>query len=221
MIMQEVNYSFPLPVRYFLSEPKGNGLVILLHGYQDTAHSMLKRIGWLDAELPFQILAINAPFPVPVWNKDGFKEAYAWYFRDRDYGLTIVEPNTTAERIAQLFRDLQLENTRKVFFGFSQGGYLAPYVAAHSDKVKGIAGLGCGFNEEAFENLNPLPVLAIHGAKDDRIAIEKSKKEYAALTAQGFTGAFHEIPDLEHRVHPSVEPLVRAFALEHLKDDQT
>ena len=218
MIMEEANYEFPLPVRYHLTAPKGKGLVIVLHGYQDTAHSMMKRLGWLDTELPFQVLAINAPFPVPIWNKEGLKEAYSWYFRDRDKDLVIVAPDTTAERVAQLFRDLQLENSRKVFFGYSQGGYLAPYIAAHSDKVRGIAGLGCGFNEDAFENLNPLPVLALHGALDDRVSIDKSKKEHEALIAQGFTGEFIEIPGLEHKVDPVVEPLVRDFILKNLAD---
>lgn len=212
MKMQDSKANFTLPLRYMVSKPVGEGLVILLHGYQDNAQSMLKRIGWQDMELPFQWLALNAPFPVPIWNAEGFKEAYGWYFRDTSRDLVIVRPQETAVQIAKFLKELGFENTPKVFFGFSQGGYLAPYIANHTQNVRSIIGLGCGFNAEAYDLLNPVEVHAIHGSKDERINLPQSRSEHAALKARGFGGEFHTIANLDHRVDIKVEPLVRELA---------
>lgn len=198
-----------MPLRYLIGPKTGEGLVILLHGYQDNAQSMLKRLGWQDTELPFQWLALNAPFPVPVWNADGFKEAYGWYFRDTSRDLVIVTPEQTAVQIANFIRELGFENRPKAFFGFSQGGYLAPYIVKHTQNVKSIVGLGCGFNAEAYDLLSPMEVHGIHGSRDERINLPQAKAEYQSLKARGFAGEFHTIHDLDHRVDPKVEPLVR------------
>lgn len=209
MKWQEKVYTYPLPSRYVLSQPTGERLVVLLHGYQDNAQSMLKRLGWLDADLPFQWLALNAPFPVPVWNADGFKEAYSWYFRDTSRDLVIVKPATTAERVAQLLRDLNLDKTPAVFFGFSQGGYLAPHIAKHLTNVRGIVGLGCGYTQEGYDGLQPLPVWGLHGSDDERVNIGNARAEHAAVLKLGFEGTFTEIPGFGHKVDTAIEPMVR------------
>jgi predicted esterase len=217
MKMEERLYEFPLSLRYYLSPPRGDGLVIALHGFQDNAASMLKRIGWLDQDLPFQLLAVNGPFPVPVWSKEELKEAYSWYFRDRDRGIKLVTPETTAVRLGQFLKDLNLRKTRKVIFGFSQGGYLAPYLTEQTENVAGIVGTGCGYDKDAYRKIQRLPVLAIHGAKDRRVDLSRSRSEHEFLLKEGFTGEFIEVADLEHRVQSSIEPLVRAFVLKRLK----
>ena len=207
----ETRFDFPLPLRYHLSEPRAPGLVIALHGYQDHALSMLRRLGWDHPEkLPFRLLAINAPFPVPVWTNEGFKEAYSWYFRDTTRDLTYVAPATTAERLARLLTDLKLDDTPKVLFGFSQGGFLAPYLARLAREVRGIVGFGCGFNAEAYDVLKPLPVYGLHGDQDERVSLERTRREYAHVASLGFPGQFRVLPGVRHRLDAeTVEPVVR------------
>jgi predicted esterase len=206
-------------MRYILSQNPSENLVVALHGYQDSAQSMLRRLGWTEADLPFQWLALNAPFPVPVWNADGFKEAYSWYFRDSERNLVLVKPSTTAERVAALIKDLGFERRPVVFFGFSQGGYLAPHVAKHLAAVRGIVGLGCGYTQEGYENLKPTAVWGLHGGADERISIEKARHEHAAVMQAGFTGAFIEIPNLAHKVDATAEPMVRELIERSFKEN--
>jgi predicted esterase len=217
MKWQEANFEFSLPVRYHLGPANKTGLVVLLHGYQDNAYSMLKRLSWAEQEnLPFQIFASNAPFPVPVWTGSGFKEAYSWYFRDTSRGLTLVPPQTSAARVAGLLKDLGLENERKVIVGFSQGGYLAPYLAKATSNVRAIVGLGSGYTPEHYEDLNPISVYAIHGSEDKVIDLPRAQSDHAKLLARGFTGSFHVEPGLDHRVDPVLESRVRKLCLESL-----
>jgi len=208
-------YEFPMPIRYHLSPSKGPGVVLCMHGYQDHALSMIRRIGWWECgDLPFQIFAINGPFPVPFWAADGFKEAYSWYFRDTSRELDFVSPQTTASRLKILVSDLGLADTPKVLFGFSQGGFLAPYLAAELGNVRGIIGYGCGYNVEAYQKIKPLKVHAIHGRKDERIPIAGSQADFAQVLKAGHTGEFHEVTELAHRVEAGQESLVRKISME-------
>jgi predicted esterase len=210
-------YEFPMPIRYHLTPKTGPGVVFCLHGYQDHALSMIRRLGWwIRPDLPFQLCAINGPFPVPVWQEDGFKEAYSWYFRDTSRELDFVSPDTTAARLKFLVNDLGLENTPKVLVGFSMGGFLAPYLAAELKHVKGIIGIGCGYNADAYAKIPALTVHAIHGENDERIGIEGSKADFAKVIQAGHNGQYHAIPGLTHKVEASLEPLVRRLALEEL-----
>lgn len=99
------------------------------------------------------------------------------------------------------------------------GGFLAPYLSEQTENVAAIAGTGCGYNHDAYIRIQRIPVLGIHGAKDDRVNLARARREHAAIMKEGFTGEFIEVADLEHRVQPSIEPLIRAFALRNLKGD--
>ena len=213
-------YDFPMPIRYSLSAAPADsgGVVICLHGYQDHALSMIRRLGWWEnTGLPFQVLAVNGPFPVPIWLADGFKEAYSWYFRDTERDLEFVSPVTTAQRLTQLIADLNLSATPKVIFGFSQGGFLAPYLAAQLGRVAGIIGYGCGYPAEIYAKTHGIKVYAVHGELDERVPPAPARADFDKVLAAGHLGEFHLIPKLTHKVEPRMEPLVRKLALACLK----
>ena len=208
-------YDFPMPIRYHLDAAKGPGVVICLHGFQDHALSMIRRIGWWEkTDLPFQLFAVNGPFPVPLWTGEGFKEAYSWYFRDTSRDLEFVSPATTASRLKMLVDDVGLTDTPKVLFGYSQGGLLAPYVASVLKNVKGIVGLGTMYIADAYKKCSPLKVHGVHGEKDDRISLTSSRSEFQTVLSFGHKGEFHPVPNLIHRVETSVEPLIRSLVLD-------
>jgi predicted esterase len=203
---------YTLPVRYLVRGPKNLGTVVLLHGYQDHAMSMTKRIGWLEGDLPFQIMAINAPFPVPIWRADGFVEAYSWYFRDTDRNLMLVSPDDTAKQVAKLVQSVMPPGEPMVLFGFSQGGYLAPFVAHHLQGVRALVCLGSGYPLDPYKGLRQLKIHAIHGDQDERIPVSSSQAAFARLTELNLQGTFSVVAGLNHRVDGQVEPLVRKLS---------
>lgn len=209
-------YAFSLPMRYNLWGPKDRGTVICLHGYQDHALSMVRRLGWWEKELPFQVLAVNAPFPVPIWTAEGFKEAYSWYFRDTERGFTIISPAETAERVYDLAHELGVTEGPLVIFGFSQGGYLAPFVAPHLKTLKSIISLGSGYPAEPYKGLKGINVYGLHGDKDERIPIAASQEAHAQLMRSGFGGEWITLPGLTHKVDPQAEPVVRRLVMQSL-----
>lgn len=203
---------FSLPMRYLLKGPRDRGTVVLLHGFQDHAMSMTRRLGWLEKDdLPFQILAVNAPFPVPIWKADGFVEAYSWYFRDTTRELMIVNPLDTAVQVANLVRTVLPAEEPLAILGFSQGGVLAPYLARHLLAVRTIISIGSGYPTEPYSHLKPLYVFGLHGATDDRWPLTDSQAAHADLMRKGFKGEFHVLSDLGHKVEPSLDPYIQKF----------
>ncbi len=203
---------FTLKMRYLMRGPKNKGTVILLHGYQDHAMSMTRRMGWLtNDDLPFQILAVNAPFPVPIWKADGYIEAYSWYFRDTSRNLMIVDPADTAIQLAELIHKVLPPGEPLIFYGFSQGGYLAPFLAKHFPDVKAIIAAGSGYPLERYQELNKTLVFGLHGSDDERIPVEASAAAHKKLIEAGFKGEFVVLPGLKHKVDPILDPFVRRF----------
>jgi hypothetical protein len=89
---------------------------------------------------------------------------------------------------------------------------MSPYLAAKLKNVRGIIGYGCSYSQEAYSQLPPTAVHAIHGDADERVPISKSKADFQKIFQFGHKGTFHEVPGLTHRVEQSVEPLVRQIA---------
>lgn len=210
------NFNFSLPFSYKLFGPSGQGTVVLLHGYQDHSLAMLKRLKWEEAELPFQVCAVNAPFPVPVWTSDGLREAFSWFFRDSSRQLTFVSPEHTAERLGELLNDIKISSSPTVLCGFSQGGYLCPHLAKHVPALKGIVGLGCGYKVDAYKLIKPTTVHAIHGSTDQVIKTLSASEEHAEILELGHQGLFHSVDGLDHKVDQRAEPLIRELCLELL-----
>lgn len=179
-----------------------------MHGYQDRAESVMRRLGWLDNQPPFKVLAINGPFPAPVWTGSGFLEAYSWYFRDTDRKLTLIPPTQSAKTIADLVRQIGLDSDSKVIVGFSQGGLMAPFLASQLRRVKAIVTMSSPLPAESYKGVHPLPVYALHGSKDERVPIDRSRDEHQALMRKGFGGEFIEFPKLIHKVDLAFSPKI-------------
>lgn len=210
--------SYQLPMRY-LHQGQGAGTVILLHGYQDHALSMTRRMGWLGADLPFSILAVNAPFPVPIWKPEGFVEAYSWYFRDTTRDLMIVNPAESAKKVAAIAELTGVDKGPIILFGFSQGGVLAPFVAKLLPSTMAILAVGSGYPAEPYAELNKsIRVFGIHADQDDRWPLMQSMSTHSQLISNGFEGEFHVIPGLGHRVDPMIDPLIRKIIAETFGD---
>ncbi len=209
---QNKYFNFSLPLKYHLSDQKSSLLIVLLHGYQDRAESVLKRLGWQTDPPSVRVLAINAPFPAPKWTPSGFVEAYSWYFRDTDRKLTLVPPSMSARAVVELMAHLGLAETPKVLVGFSQGGYLAPFIASQAKAVRAIVAMGSSFPSDSYKGVHPLPVYALHGAIDEIVPIEKAKREHSEILSKGFTGEFRVIDGLTHKVDPILSSHVMQIA---------
>jgi len=122
--------------------------------------------------------------------------------RFREKNLVNVAPQDTAAHLGRLINSLCAADAPKVLFGFSQDGFLMPYLAQTTKNVQGVVGVGCGYHPEAFDGLNHLRIEAIHGQKDERVAVEQVKSDLQALRQLGFLVNFHHVVEMAYKIEP-------------------
>jgi phospholipase/carboxylesterase len=177
--------------------PAGPGphpTLVMVHGLQGNEDVM-----WIfarNAGPNWLIISPRAPFSV--------EGGYSWHPSD-DYGSQeAYQPGLDAltRFVDALPTQYPADRSRLVMLGFSQGAAMS-YAFAVSNPVRGIAAL-CGFMPRwvAEGDLTPffdLPVLILHGTRDDRVPISRARESRDLLVEAGTVLAYHE-DDVGHKV---------------------
>lgn len=191
-------------------------LYLLLHGFGQTAWSLWKR---LEPALPAAaaVLSPNAPFPMPrrVPASGGRKGpessdegewvvGFSWYFYNPDTDEYFIDMEIGVHFLQELVRKLGLESVPMTVIGFSQGGYLAPFLAQALSNVDHVVGIGCQFLVEELSLPVRFRLDAIHGERDERVSPELAKAYHKRLVEAGTRGEFVLVPEAGHGVNASV-----------------
>jgi phospholipase/carboxylesterase len=153
-----------------------------LYGNEDVTWVFARYAGpeWL-------IISPRAPF----YGKDGENEGYTWSDQV-DHGPTADDNfNKGSAALKQFVNGLpeayKADRSRVVLLGFSQGVAIA-YAFAVSEPVLGVVALSGFIPPPLARNLPPLnglPVLIVHGTKDETIPIEIARQNRDQLNAAG------------------------------------
>ncbi|MGK5082119.1 hypothetical protein WDW37_02350 [Bdellovibrionota bacterium FG-1] len=206
---------------YVFHKPQGapKQVIFLLHGYQQTGAYLFKK---LEASFPENALVIspNGPFPVPTLKKDGSRRiGFSWYFYDFSTDSYFIDMKVSIELIEGFVQRLGLVDLPKRIVGFSQGGYLAPFVAARLQNVRQVVGVAAEFLgqelRESIELREPgaawppaFRVDAIHGEQDDVVKPGRSRQLHAEALEQGIQGEWVGLPGVGHKITTHVNQVL-------------
>jgi predicted esterase len=127
---------------------------------------------------------------------------YSWYFYNPETDEYLLDMQSSLEFLAGLLKHLGFATTPTTVIGFSQGGYLAPFLAQRSSAIDHVIGMGCEFLDEELA-IQGIPkhvrMDALHGARDDRCSPEKARSAQARLRAVGVPGEFVLLPETGHQ----------------------
>ncbi len=190
-------------------EPRPERVALLLHGYEQNGRYMINKLGPAFDESTY-VIAPNGPFPLPKRTDEGYRVGFSWYFYDPKTDDYYIDMSVSIQAIKSLLGKLQLEELPIVIVGFSQGGYLAPFVAkALKARDRHVVGIACEF---LYDEVVPYPkeirMDAIHGEKDtitDPVQAQIAHKKFVEM---GSKGEFTLIPNLEHRITDQVRDKV-------------
>jgi len=186
-----------IPISYIhLNSGKNKPLVLMFHGFADSAKSFLKRA---YSELPtdVEVLAINGPFPLPQ-KKDGhWKHAYAWYFVDLETKEVYIHPDVAVQAVSDLLQHLGLSDREKIVIGFSQGGFFVPFLLHRLKNVKQILTIGCGYRPGDYPTGKKFHLEALHGEKDEIVTYTYAKDSFARMKDH-IIGHFTSIASMGH-----------------------
>jgi predicted esterase len=195
-----------LDAEYFLrnSDTPPRRLVVLLHGYEQSGQRMLEK---LQSVIPSDrvILAPNGPFPLPRRTETGYRLGFSWYFWNPITDEMVTDMDIAVGMMTELISRLGFSQLPTTLIGFSQGGYLAPFLAHALPQVDHIIGLGAEYLVDEI----PFPICyradAIHGAKDEVVSPQNSQKNHAELIKRGAKGEFVLLSETGHRIDASMQ----------------
>ena len=188
---------------YELRKAKSNKLVLLLHGFQQSG-SLIYRLLEDAIDSSFNLLAPNAPFPIPQKTGSGYRVSYTWYFFDPETDTYFYDMSLAIEYIEALLKNLDLKDKDVTVIGYSQGGYLAPFVAERLSAVSQVIGVNCRFRDEALTGPLPFRLDAIHGAADVLVDPKRAQRCHEAILENGGEGVFRLIEGGGHGITPEV-----------------
>ena len=182
--------------RYFYRPGPGR-LFILLHGYMYSGQTMMN---WLAHHLPEDsaILAPNAPYPIPVKEKDRYRIGYSWYFFDNLKDEYFIGYEICKSYINNLCEQLALSQRPTTLIGYSQGGYASVHMLEALPQVDHLVGVGCQYVIDKPHWNRKLRIDSLHAEKDEMVDMKRAQKLFSQIP-ESFRGDFTVISDEVHK----------------------
>jgi len=195
-----------------VSQPRR--LAILLHGYQQTGATILKLLAaCFDSDTT--VIAPDGIWPVPFRRGDGYELGYAWYFFDPATAVYGVPMEPAVSVLQQLVASLEERDLPKLVVGYSQGGYLAHFLAKSLDRVTRVVGVNCRFRSEVLTDPLPFKLDAVMGLEDQAVDPDRARVCHQEIIARGNTGRFVAVPGATHLIDPPLKQALEGL----LKED--
>jgi len=186
--------------------PGTEEIIVLLHGFRDSNLQIFNNFQKMGSLLNTQILAPNAPFPFRTKSQSGdYQLEYSWYFFDPDKKRYLKTMETSLQYIEAGLEALKLTDRPKRIVGYSQGGYIAPFLGQKLKNTKQVIGVACEFYTHEMQGTFPFPIDAIHGDLDAVVKHSAGKQSHERLSELGISGEFHTIFGIGHSMDEQVK----------------
>ena len=177
----------------------------MLHGFGETYHHLYKHF---EKHLPddFGVFAPNGIFPLPQKKFDSpeWKLRFCWYFYDAAKKEYFIDQRYPAEVISNLITQLKLDQNKKMIIGFSQGGYLAPFLGNKLSHVEKCIAINAEYKHLMLPKICPFPLINICGEKDDIVDSANCKNSHQKMIERGNHGDFIEVAEEGHSLGPNL-----------------
>ncbi len=200
--LEQLQINSEIPMSYHhLNQGEDKPLLIFLHGYADSARSLLRR-AYPERNEKYEVLAINGLFPVPQKKDNEWKQAFAWYFADFSSNSVLIHPEISAKAVSHLIEKLNLQNREKIVIGFSQGGFFIPFLIPYLSHVKHLIALGAAYRQQDYTEQLLVPLDAMHGIDDEIISFETAKSSFQEfVNHKNPNGKFYGFKGLKHTMN--------------------
>jgi predicted esterase len=205
---KKIDIDFPLDFKLYKNGKKK--LAILLHGFAQSAKE-------IEGELKdsisdeYDILIPNGPFPIPKIRADKIEERYAWYFYNRHTDQYKVNYDFPATILSKLINELGYKDNEKIIIGYSQGGYLSPFLANELQNVTSVYALACTIKWQYLPKELNYPLIQIHGQDDLMVDYKNSKEHFVELAKIAQSSKYISLAGVGHRLEESFKKTLKDF----------
>jgi len=197
-------------IDYYLRAPKDDfPLIIFLHGFGETFGHLLRHF---EKKIPHQagILAVNGVFPLAQKKFDSpeWKLRFCWYFYDSAKKEYFINQRYPAEVLAGLIQQLNLEQKKKIIVGYSQGGYLAPFLGEQLENVVSCISINGEYKHQLLPEKLPFPIINICGEQDEVVDPINCRNSHEIIMKRGNSGGFYLVKRAGHQINTDITELV-------------
>lgn len=194
---------------------ESDSLFVFLHGYSQDMSFLYNYYNKDCKKLGHHSVFLQAPFPLvgrfpldTTPDKKKLLSGYAWYFYDASTEEYLI-PYTTPVSWIKNFLEQQFSNkTNIVIIGYSQGGYLAPFLAEQLTNIKKIIGINCSFRYDLLEKFECPEVYQLQGQADVIVTPELSQERFGEFQSKyQFKGSFQMLEDETHKLTTSLKKI--------------
>lgn len=208
--LKNLSVNIEIPAHFHRVEGSNDECILVLHGYGQTVETFSPQI---ETSLQgFSYIILQAPFPVPVRTPNRMVIGYGWYAFDSVTKIFHIPISSAVSFVTSVLAKENILQKVTRIVGFSQGGYLAPYLGLALPNVKQVVGIHCRFREE---DLLDQPISfrmdAIHGAGDEIVDPILSQQCHQKLVDRGVKGEFVMISAVGHSLTNEVGAAVTNF----------
>jgi phospholipase/carboxylesterase len=200
---------------------EARGTVVLLHGRGADEHDLLPLLGVLDPHKRYRGITLGGPLTM----SDPHPPGKHWYAVHR---VGWPDPATFSPTYAELTQvldeELDMDWSRTVIGGFSQGGVMSYAVGLGPGRPvpAGVMPMSCflprfddGTWEPDFASRPQLPIAHVHGVNDPVIGIEFGRDARDRITEAGLPLVYEEFPG-GHHVDPRLLPVLADWLAQRL-----
>ena len=194
------------PIDYYYQAPKfGAPLFLLLHGFAQQWSDVYQELGKI---LPqgAGVLASNGIYPLPKRNKETneWDISYAWYFFDREKRKYLIDQTFSRDILTRLIDEELNHQGEVIIIGFSQGGYLAPFVASTLKQVTKVIMINANLKVDLLPKTIDAQTLCLNGAKDPIVCPKNARQSFDQWISNGNSGEFFELDKTHHSISPQI-----------------
>lgn len=186
------------------SSSEEDRLFLFLHGYAENADIFYKRVSKVFTP-KHRSLFLNGSFPIPTIRGDVVLYQYAWYFYNTIENKYYVDFNTPVASIKKLLESLKIsEKTKITVIGYSQGGYLAPFLAAAIPAVDKVIAINASIREDKLLGELNFHLDQIHAINDERVDFDLAKERFEKLSKRLPSSNWIEMPNETHLLSANI-----------------
>jgi predicted esterase len=185
-------------------EGSSNKTIVLLHGFRQTNSWIYKN---LQEYIPkeYTIICPNGPYLVPRRNPNLMDRVFAWYFFNNKINKYLVPIEDSVRIVLETIKKFSPINNEIIVVGFSQGGYIAPFIAKELALAKDCIQICARIRTELLKEKYNFNLHAIHGEQDKLVSIDRVKKCFDEFIVYGNKGSFSGLADLDHDITKQVK----------------
>lgn len=181
--------------------PNATKIGIVLHGYAQNSSIIMDSLQEVLKDEDYNWFVPNGVFPMPKQVAKEVKYRFAWYFYDsiqEKYFIDFTYPTFILSKFLEMNNPTGLPVT---IIGYSQGGYLAPFLAQAVSQTKTVISINANYRYDMLEeNKFDFNLWALHGDKDEVVDYNRSKNSYNHIKDKLNGGNFITINDGKHMI---------------------